>query len=96
MQINTQRAGLTQQSWATRTKPGRPSVSADFELGGDNRRAQRRRHVGAVENRSGNALTTPTQIEWLSDKGSGYTADKTKAYRLEAAFQRLQPAEEIS
>jgi transposase InsO family protein len=31
--------------------------------------------LAAVENRFGNKLHTPSEIEWLSDNGSGYTAD---------------------
>jgi putative transposase len=36
--------------------------------------------LAAVENRFGNVLKAPTEIEWLTDNGSGYTAAKTKAF----------------
>jgi putative transposase len=36
--------------------------------------------LAAVENRFGSALNAPTEIEWLTDNGSGYTADKTRAF----------------
>lgn len=36
--------------------------------------------LAAVENRFGNAMKAPVEIEWLTDNGSGYTADKTKAF----------------
>jgi putative transposase len=31
--------------------------------------------LAAVENRFGNVLTAPTEIEWLTDNGSGYMAE---------------------
>ncbi|VVD95546.1 transposase [Pandoraea eparura] len=34
--------------------------------------------LAAVENRVGSALHTPSEIEWLSDNGSGYTVDETR------------------
>ncbi|GAB7535783.1 hypothetical protein BGC_19990 [Burkholderia sp. 3C] len=34
--------------------------------------------LAAVENRFGNGLHTESEIEWLSDNGSGYTADETR------------------
>ncbi len=36
--------------------------------------------LAAVENRFGNTLHTPSEIEWLSDNGSGYTADETRRF----------------
>jgi putative transposase len=36
--------------------------------------------LAAVKNRFGNTLKTPTEIEWLTDSGPGYTADKTRAF----------------
>ncbi|WP_175166533.1 IS3 family transposase, partial [Paraburkholderia fynbosensis] len=36
--------------------------------------------LAAVENRFGNVLKAPTEIEWLTDNGSGYTAEKTRTF----------------
>jgi NAD(P)-dependent dehydrogenase (short-subunit alcohol dehydrogenase family) len=36
--------------------------------------------LAAVENRFGNVLKGPTEIEWLTDNGSGYTAEKTRTF----------------
>ncbi|MPW11607.1 IS3 family transposase [Paraburkholderia sp. CNPSo 3155] len=36
--------------------------------------------LAAVENRFGNVLKAPTEIEWLTDNGSGYTAEKTRDF----------------
>lgn len=36
--------------------------------------------LAAVENRFGNVLKAPTEIEWLTDNGSGYTAEKTRVF----------------
>ncbi|WP_288845551.1 IS3 family transposase [uncultured Paraburkholderia sp.] len=36
--------------------------------------------LAAVENRFGNVLKAPSEIEWLTDNGSGYTAERTKAF----------------
>lgn len=44
--------------------------------------------LAAVENRFGNELHTPSEIEWLSDNGSGYTADETRRF---AAAIGLKP-----
>jgi len=44
--------------------------------------------LAAVENRFGNELHTPSEIEWLSDNGSGYTADDTRRF---AAAIGLKP-----
>lgn len=42
----------------------------------------------AIENRFRVALQAPTEIEWMSDKCSGYTAEKTRAF---AAAIGLKP-----
>ncbi|XHO74547.1 IS3 family transposase IS1417 [Burkholderia gladioli] len=44
--------------------------------------------LAAVENRFGNALHTESEIEWLSDNGSGYTADETRQF---ASLLGLKP-----
>ncbi|WP_093632787.1 IS3 family transposase [Paraburkholderia aspalathi] len=36
--------------------------------------------LAAVENRFGNVLKAPSEIEWLTDNGSGYTAERTRAF----------------
>ncbi|WP_413142266.1 IS3 family transposase [Burkholderia cepacia] len=36
--------------------------------------------LAAVENRFGNVLKAPTEIEWLTDNVSGYTAEKTRVF----------------
>jgi putative transposase len=51
------------------------------------------RHVmlAAVENRFGNELHTPSEIEWLSDNGSGYTADDTRRFAVAIGLKPLTP-----
>ncbi len=44
--------------------------------------------LAAVENRFANEVYTPSEIEWLSDNGSGYTADDTRRF---AAAIGLKP-----
>ncbi|SOZ71303.1 transposase (fragment) (plasmid) [Cupriavidus taiwanensis] len=58
-------------------------------IGGHSGDAFRDLMLAAVENRFGNALKTPTDIEWLTDNGSGYTADKTKAFASEIGLKPL-------
>jgi transposase InsO family protein len=36
--------------------------------------------LAAVEKRFGNVPKAPAEIEWLTDNGSGYTAEKTRAF----------------
>ncbi|MFM0040078.1 IS3 family transposase [Paraburkholderia strydomiana] len=43
----------------------------------------------AVENRFGAALHTPSEIEWLSDNGSGYTADETRRFAVDIGLKPL-------
>lgn len=43
----------------------------------------------AVGNRFGNALHTPSEIEWLSDNGSGYTADDTRQFARNIGLKPL-------
>lgn len=38
--------------------------------------------LAAVENRCANELHTPSEIEWLTDNGSGYTADDTRRFAV--------------
>jgi transposase InsO family protein len=45
--------------------------------------------LAAVEKRFGHALQTPAEIEWLSDNGSGYTAEKTRAFALSIGLKPL-------
>jgi putative transposase len=45
--------------------------------------------LAAVENRFGNALKAPTEIEWLTDNGSGYTADKTRSFATSIGLKPL-------
>jgi putative transposase len=42
----------------------------------------------AVENRFGNVLKAPAEIEWLTDNGSGYTADKTRSFAAYIGLKR--------
>lgn len=44
--------------------------------------------LAAVENRFGGELHTPSEIEWLTDSGSGYAADDTRRF---AAAIGLKP-----
>jgi len=45
--------------------------------------------LAAVENRFGNALHTPSEIEWLSDNGSGYTTDDTRRFAMGIGLKPL-------
>jgi hypothetical protein len=45
--------------------------------------------LAAVENRFGNVAKAPAEIEWLTDNGSGYTADKTRAFASEIGLKPL-------
>jgi putative transposase len=36
--------------------------------------------LAALEHRVGDTLKAPEQIEWLTDNGSGYIAEKTRAF----------------
>ncbi|SAK55063.1 transposase [Caballeronia calidae] len=38
--------------------------------------------LAAVENRFGDVLKAPSEIEWLTDNGSGCTAEKTRTFGL--------------
>lgn len=43
----------------------------------------------AVEHRFGDALTAPAEIEWLTDNGSGYIAEKTRAFAADIGLKPL-------
>jgi len=45
--------------------------------------------LAAVEQRFGNAMKTPTEIEWLSDNGSGYIAGKTRSFAADIGLKPL-------
>ncbi|MBU9313230.1 IS3-like element ISBcen6 family transposase [Burkholderia multivorans] len=45
--------------------------------------------LAAVENRFGIELHTPSEIEWLSDNGSGYTADDTRRFAVAIGLKPL-------
>jgi putative transposase len=45
--------------------------------------------LAAVEHRFGNVRKAPAQIEWLSDNGSGYIADKTRAFASDIGLKPL-------
>ncbi|RQN33313.1 IS3 family transposase [Paraburkholderia tropica] len=45
--------------------------------------------LAAVENRFGDALHTPSEIEWLSDNGSGYTSDDTRRFAAKIGLKPL-------
>jgi putative transposase len=45
--------------------------------------------LAAVENRFGNVAKAPAEIEWLTDNGSGYTADKTRAFASDIGLKPL-------
>ncbi|CBW76006.1 Transposase [Mycetohabitans rhizoxinica HKI 454] len=45
--------------------------------------------LAAVENRFDNALQAPSEIEWLSDNGCGYTADETRRFATEIGLKPL-------
>ena len=43
--------------------------------------------LAAVENRFGDALKAPEQIEWLTDNGSGYIAERTRTFATELGLK---------
>jgi putative transposase len=45
--------------------------------------------LAAVENRFGDALKAPSEIEWLTDNGSGYTAEKTRRFASDIGLKPL-------
>ncbi|AUT75540.1 IS3 family transposase [Paraburkholderia hospita] len=45
--------------------------------------------LAAVENRFGDALKAPSEIEWLTDNGSGYTAEKTRTFASDIGLKPL-------
>lgn len=45
--------------------------------------------LAAVENRFGNVPKAPTEIEWLTDNGSGYIADKTRSFASDIGLKPL-------
>lgn len=45
--------------------------------------------LAAVENRFGDELHSPCEIEWLSDNGSGYTADDTRRFAMDIGLKPL-------
>jgi putative transposase len=45
--------------------------------------------LAAVEHRFGNVGKAPAQIEWLSDNGSGYIAEKTRAFASDIGLKPL-------
>jgi putative transposase len=63
-------------SWATTTASHSCNIVRDVML-------------AAVENWFGNELHTEYEIEWLSDNGSGYTADETRQFAALLGLNRL-------
>ena len=45
--------------------------------------------LAAVENRFGDALKAPAEIEWLTDNGSGYIAERTRTFAAELGLKPL-------
>lgn len=45
--------------------------------------------LAAVENRFGDALKAPAEIEWLTDNGSGYIAERTRTFAVELGLRPL-------
>ncbi|MGP8431906.1 IS3 family transposase [Paraburkholderia fungorum] len=45
--------------------------------------------LAAVENRFGDVLKAPSEIEWLTDNGSGYTAERTRAFASDIGLKPL-------
>ncbi|MNR16823.1 IS2 transposase TnpB [compost metagenome] len=45
--------------------------------------------LAAVENRFGGTLKPPHPIEWLTDNGSGYIAEKTRSFATEIGLHPL-------
>ncbi|MGF6853643.1 transposase InsO family protein [Paraburkholderia sp. CI3] len=45
--------------------------------------------LAAVEKRFGNVPKAPAEIEWLTDNGSGYTAEKTRTFASDIGLKSL-------
>ena len=45
--------------------------------------------LAAVEKRFGNVIKAPAQIEWLTDNGSGYIAEKTRLFASDIGLKPL-------
>jgi putative transposase len=45
--------------------------------------------LAAVENRFGDTLKAPDEIEWLTDNGSGYIAERTRTFAVELGLKPL-------
>ena len=45
--------------------------------------------LAAVENRFDNVLKAPSEFEWLTDNGSGYTAEKTRTFASDIGLKPL-------
>jgi putative transposase len=48
--------------------------------------------LAAVENQFGDALKAPSEIEWLTDNGSGYTVEKTRTFASDIDYVGMLPA----
>jgi putative transposase len=67
----------------------RDALSWAAKIGGHSGDVVRDAMLAAVENRFGDVLTAPTEIEWLTDNGSGYTAEKTGVFASGIGLKRL-------
>jgi len=68
---------------------GRKAMSRAAATAGQSGDIVRDVMLAAVENRFGNDLHTPSEIEWLSDNGSGYTADDTRRFAVAIGLKPL-------
>ncbi|MDR5777036.1 MULTISPECIES: IS3 family transposase [unclassified Caballeronia] len=67
----------------------REAISWAATTGGHSGDVVRDVMLAAVEHRFGNVRKTPAQIEWLSDNGSGYIAEKTRAFASDIGLKPL-------
>jgi putative transposase len=47
--------------------------------------------LAALEHRFGDVSKAPAQIEWLTDNGSGYIAEKTRTFASDIGLKPLTP-----
>ncbi|GAB5100271.1 hypothetical protein YK56LOC_59880 [Caballeronia sp. HLA56] len=67
----------------------REAISWAATTGGHSGDVVRDVMLAAVEHRFGNVRKAPAQIEWLSDNGSGYIAEKTRAFASDIGLKPL-------
>jgi putative transposase len=67
----------------------REAMSWAATTGGHSGNVVRDVMLAAVGNRFGNVLKAPSEIEWLTDNGSGYMAEKTRPFASDIGLKPL-------